>query len=235
MQLTVRDVTRFFGVSEGTVLRWIKQRNLPAQRVAGQFRFNRAELLEWATAQKIKVSVEMFASMERDPDPVPGLGDALEAGGIFYQLSGSTKETALRSLVEVLPLPEGADRDLLLSLFLTREALASTAIGDGIALPHVRSPIVLHVPRPMITLCFLEQPVDFAALDGQPVGILFSLISPTVHTHLQLLSRLSFGLHDAKFKEAVTRRAPREDILKEARRVEAGLGTPAAAGGKAAP
>ncbi len=47
-----------------------------------------------------------------------------------------------------LPLPEAIDRDLLLRLFLAREALASTAVGDGIALSHVRNPIVLHVSRP---------------------------------------------------------------------------------------
>src|SRR5438034_985186 len=61
-----------------------------------------------------------------------------------------------------------------------REALQSTGVGDGIAIPHVRNPIVLHVSRPMITLCFLERPIDFGALDGKPVHVLFSLISPTV-------------------------------------------------------
>ena len=66
MQLTVRDVTKFLNVSETTVHRWIKQRGLPAQQVAGQYRFNRAELLEWATSQKIKVSVELFADLNNE-------------------------------------------------------------------------------------------------------------------------------------------------------------------------
>src|SRR5438128_2157857 len=81
----------------------------------------------------------------------------------------TNKDLALRALVQVLPLPESIDRELLLALFRAREASASTAVGDGIAIPHVRNPIVLHVARPVITLAFLSHPVDFGALDGKPV------------------------------------------------------------------
>jgi PTS system nitrogen regulatory IIA component len=60
VQLTVRDVGRFLNVSEATVTRWIRQRGLPAQHLGGQDRFNRAELLEWATANQIRVSLKIF-------------------------------------------------------------------------------------------------------------------------------------------------------------------------------
>lgn len=226
MQLTVRDVGRFLNVSESTVTRWIKRRSLPAQHVGGQYRFNRAELLEWATANQIKVSVELFDHLDNEDEPIPKLADALETGGIFYRLQDTDKERAMKALVQVLPLPEGTDRELLLRLFLAREASATTAIGDGVALPHVRNPIVLHVTRPMISLCFLEKPVDFGALDGKPVQVLFSLICPSMRSHLQMLSRLTFALHDAKFKEVVMRQSPREEILREIRRIEADLDAP---------
>jgi PTS system nitrogen regulatory IIA component len=234
MQLTVRDVTRFLNVPESTVTRWIKERGLPARCVAGRYRFNRTELLEWATAQRVPFSLEVFQHLAPETEPPPSLLDALEAGGIFYQLRDSSKEEALRAVIEVLPLPDAVDRELLLQLFLAREASASTAVGDGIAIPHVRNPLVLQVPEPLITLCFLDRPVEFGSLDGKPVHVLFSLISPTVRSHIQLLSRLSFALHDPKFKDVVTRRAPREEILAEARRVEAILGSPASPPGKAA-
>src|SRR5262245_61966042 len=121
MQLTIREVSKFLNVSESTVTRWIKQRGLPAQHVGGQYRFHRAELLEWATANRIKVSVEMFDSLETEDEPVPSLVQALEVGGIFYQLQGPSKDGALRALVQVLPLPDGIDRELLLRLFIARE------------------------------------------------------------------------------------------------------------------
>jgi PTS system nitrogen regulatory IIA component len=234
MQLTVTDVSRVLDVTESTVTRWIKQRGLPAQYVAGQYRFHRAELLEWATAQKIKVSLELFNQLDEDEDVVPTLCEALATGGIFHNLPDTSKERALRGLVQILPLPAGVDRELLLRLFLAREAAASTAVGDGIALPHVRNPIVLHVARPLITLAFLEKPIDFGALDGKPVQILFSLISPTTQSHLQLLSRLSFVLHDARFRATLLRLAPKEEILSELRRVEAELPRPSPRDGKAA-
>jgi PTS system nitrogen regulatory IIA component len=232
MQLTVRDVTKFLAVSESTVTRWIKRRGMPAQYVGGQFRFNRAELLEWATANQIKVSLQMFDQLETDSQPPPTLSEALLAGGIFYGLHDTDKQGALRALVEVLPLPEGIDHELVLRLFLAREASASTAIGDGIAIPHVRNPIVLHVARPTVTLAFLERPVDFGALDGQPVHVLFSMISPTNRSHLQLLSRMSFALHDDRLRKAVNRHAPQEEIMQEVCRVEAGMGAGASEAGK---
>jgi PTS system nitrogen regulatory IIA component len=223
MQLTTRDVTKFFSVSESTVQRWVKNRGFPAHRVSGQFRFSRAELLEWAAAQQIQVSPELFDNLDEEAAMPVSLAGAMETGGIYYGVADSTKETSLRAMVELMPLPANLDRQALLNLFLAREALGSTAVGDGIAIPHVRSPLVLGVERPSITLCFLERPVEFGALDARPVGILFSMICPTVRFHLQLLSRLSFALHKSEFRGAVLRHAPKDEILHQARRVDAGL------------
>lgn len=226
MQLTVREVGRFLNVSEPTVTRWIKQRGLPGRRVGGRYRFNRAEVLEWATANQVRVAAELFDHEQAEGDSVLSLVAALEGGGIVSKLQAADKQSAVRALVQALPLPEGVDREMLLRLFLAREALASTAVGNGIALPHVRNPIVLHVTRPLITLCFLESPVDFGALDGTPVDTLFSLISPTAQGHLQLLSRLSYALHDAALKKVLARHGAREEILQELRRIEADLAGP---------
>ena len=220
MQLTVRDAAKLLNVSDKTIYRWINQGNLAAYRVNEQYRFNRAELLEWATSNKINVSVEIFHEPESTAAPLPGLADALEAGGIFYRIGGGDKESVLRSVVETMRLPEEVDRDFLFRVLLAREGLGSTGIGDGIAIPHVRNPVVLHVQRPSICLCFLEKPIDFGALDGKPVFALFSMISPTVRAHLHLLSRLSFALHNPAFKGVITRQAAREEILTGARRVE---------------
>lgn len=221
MQLTVRDVAALLKVSEKTVYRWVNQGILPAYRVNEQYRFNRSELLEWATARKISVSASLFDEPESDAESLPGLADALQAGGVFYRVEGTDKESVLRAVVEHMRLPEEVDRTFLLQVLVAREKLQSTGIGDGIAIPHARNPIVLHVSRPMITLCFLERPVEFGAIDGKPVGVLFSLISPTVRAHLRLLSRLSFALNDPEFKSAIARQALRDEILTAARRVDA--------------
>jgi PTS system nitrogen regulatory IIA component len=210
-------------VSEKTIYRWISQGRLPAYKVGEQYRFNRSELLEWATAQRLNVSPDMFAEPISAEAPQPTLTEALRAGGIFYRVEGKDKPSVLRSVVGLMPLPEDMDREFLLSVMLARESLGSTGIGDGIAIPHVRNPIVLNVARPMVTLVFLEQPIDFAALDGRPVGILFNVISPTVRTHLHLLSRLAFVLRESKVRDVLQQQASREEIFRCIEQVEGNL------------
>ena len=223
MQITVRDVAELLNVSEKSVYRWITEGSLPAYRVSGQYRFNRAELLEWATAKKINVSPKIFEETDGAGGALPDLLDAVQSGGIYYRLGGKDKESVLRGIVEILRLPDDVDREFLLQVLLAREALESTAIGDGIAIPHVRNPIVLHVPRPTVTLCFLEKPVDVGALDGQPVQALFSLISPTVRAHLHLLSRIAHVLRDQEFKALIQRQASREELVEALRRLNESL------------
>ena len=228
MRLSVRDAAGLLGVSEKTVYRWINQRIVPAYLITGQYRFNRAELLEWATSRRLKVSVDILAEPESGQVACPGIGEALEAGGVFYRVGGRGRESALRAVVELMRLPDEVDRDFLLRVLVARESLGSTGIGEGIAFPHVRNPIVLHVPRPTITLCFLERAIDFGALDGKPVGVLFAVISPTIRAHLLMMSQLAFALRDVGFREAVQREASREEIFREARRVEASFIEPPA-------
>jgi PTS system nitrogen regulatory IIA component len=213
MQLSVQDAARLLNVSTKTIYRWIKQQVLPVYRINEQFRFNRAELLEWATSRRIQISPEIFLEGESSRTPLPSLSDALKAGGVAYRVGGADKPSVLRAVVGTLRLPEEVDQEFLYQVLLARETLGSTGIGDGIAIPHVRNPIVLHVTKPTVTLCFLEHRINFGAIDGQPVNILFTLISPTVRSHLHLLSRLGFVLQNDAFKAVLKRQASREELI----------------------
>jgi PTS system nitrogen regulatory IIA component len=222
MMLTVRDAAKMLNVSEGVVYRWIGEQSIPVHRVNDNYRFHRAELLEWATSRGLRVSSDEFRGPIDEESAQPRFSDALEAGGVHYEVGGSSRDSVLRAVVDVMPIEE-EDRDLVYDFLVAREALGSTGVGDGIAIPHVRNPVVLHVSHPAITLCFLKRPVDFAAIDGRPVDTIFSLVTKTIRSHLYLLSRLSAALMDKGFKDAVLRRAPQEQILWEARRVEGAL------------
>jgi PTS system nitrogen regulatory IIA component len=226
VKLTVRDAAHLLKVTEKTIYRWIKQGAIPAYQINDQYRFNRAELLEWATSRRIHVSPEIFAEPEGHETPPPSLSEALRDGGVHYRVEGTDKAAVLHAAVGMMKLPEEVDREFLYQVLLAREALGSTGIGEGIAIPHVRNPIVLHLSRPMVMLCLLERPVDFGALDGQPVKALFILISPTIRAHLFLLSRLGFALRDADFKSAILGQASREKIQEALRRVEISMGEP---------
>ena len=99
--------------------------------------------------------------------------------------------------------------------------LSMTAVGDGIAIPHPRHPLILDLDRPQVTLGYLASPINFA--NGEKVHTLFALISPTMRGHLQLLSRLSCALRDPGFRQAVMARAPLDEVVQHAARLEATL------------
>jgi PTS system nitrogen regulatory IIA component len=214
MQLSVKDAAALLNVPEETIYEWIKHEHIPSYTINEQVRFNRSVLLEWATARNIQISPDLFSTAEPGKNQLPALAAALTEGGVIYEVGGTDSASVLQSIVKVLKLPAEMDRDFLYQILLARESLGSTGVGDGIAIPHVRNPVVLHVSKPTVTLCFLQTPIDFQAVDGKPVNILFTLISPTVKTHLHLLSRLGFVLRNKEVKAALKGQAPQEELLR---------------------
>lgn len=223
MKMSVKDAAAILTVSEKTIYRWIKAGSIPYYRINEQIRFNRAELLEWATSQRVQISPDIFAEEGPDSGRLPSLQEALKAGGIAYRVGGQDAASILRSIVDLLNLPEEVDREYLYQVLMARESLGSTGIGEGIAIPHVRNPVVLNVSRPTVTLCFLEHAIDFGAIDNQPVDTMFAIISPSVKAHLHLLSHLAFILRDAEWKDALRRRADREELMGILGRVESAI------------
>jgi PTS system nitrogen regulatory IIA component len=225
MRLGVRDVARRLGVSESTVFKWVDHRELPATQIDGQFRFSPAAVYEWAASQGIPVRGNLFEDNPDPRSPLP-LTQALRKAGIVTGLHGADRAAILRAAVERLRLPPHADRAVILDMLLARERLGSTGIGEGFAVPHVRNPIVLRVAEPMVTLFLLDQPIDFGSGDRKPVHSLFLMITPTMQSHLLVLSRLGGVLQDAGVREVIRRRAPAAAILAEIERCEAGIARP---------
>lgn len=220
MLMKASEVAALLHSDESAVMKWIKKDKLPATKVQGSYRVNRVDLLEWATEHGIKVPPQLFETAKADVE-LPTLSQALEAGGVHCKVPGDDKLSVLGNVVNLLDLPPQTDPDFLLQVLLAREALGTTAIGDGIAIPHARNPILLQAkPVPAIALCFLEKEVDFGAVDGLPVRILFMITSPTVKVHLHLLSRLAYALHDAGFRAALNLACDATAILDAARRLE---------------
>src|SRR6185295_9678059 len=118
MQIKVKDAAKLLGSSEKTIYRWIKQGAIPVYQVNEQFRFNRAELLEWATSRRIHLSPDMFLEADADKNTLPSLSDALQAGGVAYRLGGKDKPSVLRAVVDVMMLPEEVDREFLYQVLL---------------------------------------------------------------------------------------------------------------------
>jgi PTS system nitrogen regulatory IIA component len=214
-------------VTEKTVLRWVEQDDLPNSTDDGHYRFSPAALLEWATARGMKVPLGLFAEPgDGERESISRLSEALGTGGIVHGELGADKQAVLRELVRRLPLPNSIDRESLLHVILAREHLASTGIGGGIAIPHVRNPIVLRVPRPMTILGLPDRPIDFGSIDGKPVHAVFLTITPTTRSHLQILSRLGYVLQDPEVRGALSDRASGQAILSAIEQAESRLTDP---------
>lgn len=222
MQLTVRQAAAYFGVDDQTVRRWIAERDLPVHRANERLHLNAIEIWEWAIEHGVPVSRRLLDDARRKPEHVPPLSELLERGGVHRDIpaAAGAKGGVLAGVVAGLPLPPEVDRDFLLTVLEAREAMGSTGIGDGIAIPHVRNPILLHVKRPFVSLFLLEHPVDFGAIDGQPVHALFVVVAPSVPVHLRVLAQLGHVLRDAGLRALLDERASTERILGRVRELE---------------
>ena len=222
MFLKIANVVSALGYDEKTVLKWIKKQGLPAHLVNGRYQINQVDLLEWATNNGIKVPPDMFA-VPLSEDKLPSLAGALARGGIHFDVPGDDLASALRSVVDRLPPAPNMDPDFLFQTLLAREALGSTAIGNGIAIPHVRNPILSQSQDPAVSLCFLKKPIDFNALDNKPVHILFTLITPNVKIHLHMLARLSFILREQRFMDLLNHSPSKDEIITMVTELEEGI------------
>jgi PTS system nitrogen regulatory IIA component len=236
MQISLRQAATYLNVPESTVRRWITTRGLPAHRANERLYCNAIELWEWALEHGITASRSLFDQERKIPEEVPPLSGLIRSGGgVHRDVGGGTKSEVLRRVVGLLPLPSETDREFLVTVLEAREAMGSTGIGDGIAIPHVRNPILLSVSEPFVSLCLLRHAVEFDAVDGQPVHALFVLVSPNVPAHLRILARLGHVLRDPELRERLRERSSNESILERIAAVEAGAVEKRGAGGAGTP
>lgn len=119
------------------------------------------------------------------------LTDLLSVEGVKIPLEGRSKDELLRELVDVLADLVGVDDpEPVLRGVLEREAILSTGIGNGVAIPHCKS---VEVPELTLAAGRTAEPVAFDALDGQPVRLVFLLVGPEsgAGSHVKALSRIS--------------------------------------------
>lgn len=103
------------------------------------------------------------------------ISDFLASDDAMIDVRASHKNQLLQELAQTAAARLGLSADFVSSELLKREGLGSTGMGHGVAIPHARLQVV---KRPFGILARLKQPIDFDAIDGQPVDIVFSLLLP---------------------------------------------------------
>jgi len=213
MKLTIDRVAAALELPVTTVERWIQQGRIPLQRSGTEVRFSRPALERWATVHNLTFTLNAAPTDDSAPEPLDALVPSMQRGGVFHGIRGRDAATALASVVDRLDFLPETVRDELVEKLIAREALASTGIGNGIAIPHPREPLATPPDKAVIATGFAEQPVPFKAIDDRPVFVFFVLISPTVKHHLHLLSRLSFCIRDPRFVDFLRQRPEAQGLF----------------------
>jgi nitrogen PTS system EIIA component len=118
------------------------------------------------------------------------LADLIKPEAIYPSLKAKTKKQALQELAQRAAVLTGVDAREIFDTLLQREHLGSTGIGRGIAIPHGRVAALRNI---VSVFARLEEPIDFDALDNEPVDLIFLLLAPE-HAgadHLKALARIS--------------------------------------------
>jgi len=213
MQLTFRDVENAFEIEEKTLYQWLNSKGMPAVKANDQYYFNSVEILEWALKNRIRLTTGALKLCEKARQGQDVITPALLRGGVHFGLKETLRNEVLGKVIDLLPLPGNIQKTPLKEMLLSREQAGTTGIGNGIAIPHVKHPVVLAGMEAVVGLFFLDKPVDFSSIDGEAVHTLFVILSSSFKGHLSLLSRLAFCLQDEGVKAALGRRADREEIL----------------------
>jgi excisionase family DNA binding protein len=189
------EAASLLNVTESTLMRWVRQGLLRSVDGRGR-RFERIDLERWARQRSLPVG---GVSSSRPTPPVGLLADAVDRGAVTAGVKPETASEAIEVAVRALPgLNDAAIRHLIDGT-LERERMAGTSMDHGFALPHPRKRPSQLIDEAMVSVVFPDEPLDWAALDGEAVHTVFLLLSPSAEAHLQILagvarSRRSPGL-----------------------------------------
>ena len=131
--------------------------------------------------------------------------DFLSKKAISVSLKSAKKEDTIKEMAELLIAAgeiEKKDKNKLIELLMAREALGSTAIGQGVAIPHAKVDCVKQL---VAAFGLSQRGVDFDSLDGEPAYIFFLLVAPqdSAGPHLKALARISRLLKDKYFRDSL--------------------------------
>ena len=190
--LTIEEVAKYLRVSERTVYDWAQKGEIPSGKIGTVWRFKKSEIEKWVN-DRLSSSSKPSA-----PSNLVQVRNILSPDRIVF-LNHSTKQDALVALANTLgTAPQIKNSQELTTEILKREELMSTAIGRGIAIPHVRLASVTDLV--MAVGISRTDIIDFQAIDDTPVRLLF-MIAAAYNQHSYYLQTLSFFSSRLKSQE----------------------------------
>ncbi|HRU78546.1 MAG TPA: PTS sugar transporter subunit IIA [Rectinema sp.] len=126
----------------------------------------------------------------------------------------------ITALVFAAPIPTSINRKVLIDALLSREEMMSTAIGNGIAIPHVRLFDSMSLQEDIVAVAYLFEPVDWKAPDEKPVHTLFFVLAADETRHLQILAEIAQLASDEDFVDFLKTMPSREALIERIRQIE---------------
>lgn len=232
MDLKIKDVAELLNVSETTVRRWLVDGKIPAYRLNRQYRFSRAEIEDWLMQQKLSSFEENKRDEQSKEEPALVKGGkmqfslyrAIYRGEVLKGIGGKTKEEVIRKTMALMAERFDLDPDVLAELFLDREKMMPTALNHGIGVPHTRD-FLLDTHYDVIIVVYPDQPVEYGALDGEPVHTLFFLFACEDRHHLNLLAKIAHLNMNEKVRAFFRTKPSKERLLEYIKHWESSLNT----------
>ncbi len=221
MDLKIKDVAELLNVAESTIIRWLEEEKIPAYQINDEYRFNRSEIEDWVMRQKL--DFEEQPEEESKPRNMQfSLYRSIYRGEVFHDLSGQTKEEIIKSTMGHMAQNFDLDAEVLTDLLLDREQMMSTSLGHGIAVPHTRD-FLLDTHFDVIIPVYPAHPIEYGALDGQPIHTLFFLFACEDKHHLHLLAKLAHLSANEKTRAFFQTQPSKERLLEFVKHWESSL------------
>jgi PTS system nitrogen regulatory IIA component len=208
MDLELKEVSELLNVSESKIKKWVEEGKIPSYKLGHQYRFSRAEIEDWvmkSASQDLDDPLNKDNKKE-DSKEAPNLGmqqfslfRAIHKGGVYLDCDKVTKEEIILWTTKKLAEKFNWDPDVIAELLIDRETLMPTALNNGVGVPHTRD-FLIGTHFDVIAVVFLQNPIEYGALDEKPVHTLFFLFACEDKRHLNLLAKLA---HLASQEEAL--------------------------------
>ncbi|SPN73232.1 Nitrogen regulatory protein,PTS system sugar transporter subunit IIA,PTS system, fructose subfamily, IIA component,Phosphoenolpyruvate-dependent sugar phosphotransferase system, EIIA 2 [Chlamydia serpentis] len=192
MDLKLDEVASLLDVSEQTILQWLNEGTIPSYSMQNEYRFSRDEIEDWLLHnQKLMIQERASDDKEafRDLSLKYSLYKAIHRGGVLCDIIVRNKEEALACASKYIADKFQLDESVLFEMLSYRESLMSTGLGEGLALPHAKD-FLINAYYDIVVPMFLREPIEYGALDGRPVNILFFLFACQDKSHLNLVNKI---------------------------------------------